>query len=77
VAGVDSEVFEQAAYCIYGQTRDRQIQGRCGDGNIVVVVVPEQNLDLSVFASGDGIDIWQCPHTLANNFLRRQGSGAG
>ena len=74
MVGVDAEVLQQGAFCICRQAGDVISIGAAREGKIVVVIVPDQNLDLSIFPRGDYVDIRLCPHSGAHNFRSCQGS---
>ena len=68
------EIFYQSAGRSFRQAGYNQVDGRRGEGKIVIVIIPDQNLDLSVFASCNGIDVGLYAHSRVHDVVSRQRS---
>ena len=74
VTEIDAEVFEQSMAGFCGQPADDKVDRSRDSREVIVMVVPDQDLDFMFLPRGNHADVGLCAHAVTDNVLRPQGS---
>ena len=66
---INPKMFEQGATEACWQSVNAQIDRRRGGGQVIVVVIPDEDFDFVVLSSGNHVDVRLPTHTETNHAL--------
>ncbi len=74
VTEIDAEVFKQSMAGFCGQPADDKVDRSRDSREVIVMVIPDQDLDFMFLPRGNRADVRLSTHTIAVNILRTQGT---